>query len=516
MGLLNKKTTNMAPVSGEVGSVLSRLSPPYQLRDFLLLILNQIAEWIPADGYYAYAGDEEGGELTLKVTRAATGIATVGPNYAGLVLGAGVRTVPLTIPPLSDPWFIDKDGDQVWSIGFGHKVALRVATDSKLRLNEADREKIRRWLKSLNPLLDLITQLEMRGDAEPLPALKDVQRAQQNLLWQIPHLMGLLATLGSGVVKSTDGYLAVWDDTLSIETIWQTGLGPRLLERLSPEALYRAAAGHRFAAWDMNGMPETIQSLGFQSLLAVPINGQNGATGLLCFASPDPITRSSPLSDTIRYLAQSLENSLASRRFAETTAKNYLSSLFTATNLLDGADPYNKNHHEQVARLAARLAMKAGWNALRVERMEMAGRLHDVGMVTVALDLTLERGNLAEQTRALIQQHPGVGSDLLSGLPEPILPALVSRAIREHHERWDGLGYPEGLKGDEISEEGRILATAEQFVARISHRSYRQGLPVERALYDVQQLADRQLDPAVVDLLLRLYSDAGIHPEAPI
>ncbi|MCL5115561.1 MAG: HD domain-containing protein [Firmicutes bacterium] len=513
MGLLNRKPATVSP-SGGVGAVLGALKPPYPLKDFLLTVLNQLSEWIPAEGYYAYVADPDDGQLSLRVTRAATGIATVGPNYAGLVLGSGIRTVPLNMAPLVDPAAFHMASDGMLEIGLGPNAVLRIAVEARFRLAETERNRIQQWIHQILPLFDLVSLADGRLDP-PARRAPEVRRSRQDLLLQIPHLMGLLSELGTSVLKSTDGYLAVWDDALHTEFLWDLGLGLKIAERLRPTELYRGARPHRFAVWDPARLPESLKAMGFHSLVAIPLNADDGTAGVLCFATTEAVQAARSLADSLRYLAESLENSLKSRGSAHTMAQNYLDALLTSTTLLDDADPYNANHHRQVAQLAARLALKAGWSESRVHAMELAGRLHDVGMVTVALDLTTQRGNLAEQAREVIQQHPSVGSELLSGLPDSVLPGIVARAVREHHERWDGMGYPDGLKEGDLSEEGRLLACAEQFVARISNRSYRQGLSVERALYEVQQLAGRQLDPDVVKLLTAVYADAGVRPVAP-
>ena len=515
MGLLNRKSPSAAPLGG-IGQILSKLTTPYSQKDMLLAVLDQLSEAIPAEGYYAYASDGDGTHLTLKVTRAATGIATVGPNYAGLVLGAGLRAVPLEIIPLRDPWSFEVGADGVLEIGFGPRAAFRLAVDPKARFTEADRARIHSWLKPLEAVLDLVSMAEHRTVASETRLSPDVRRSRQDLLLQIPHLMGMLSQLGTSVVKGTDGYLALWhDESSALDLIWESGLGRQLAERLSPRHLYRSARPHRFAVWDGAKLPAVIQEMGFHTLMALPLEGGDSSAGVFVFAVAETLKPSRSLADSLGFLATSLENSLASRGASMTMAENYLDSLFTAALLLDEADPFNKNHHRQVAQLAARLALKAGWPESRVRAVETAGRLHDIGMVGVALEVTTQRGNLAEQAREIIQQHPTVGAELLAGLPETLLPPIVVRSVREHHERWDGQGYPHGLRGTELSEEGRVLACAEQFVARISNRSYRQGLSVERALYDVRHLAGGQLDPKVVELLMGVYAEAGVVPGAP-
>lgn len=514
MGLLNRQAATRSQNS-DLGDLLSSLVPPYRLQDLLLAILNQLSAWIPGEGYYAYTASGDETMLTLKVTRVATGIATVGPNYAGLVLGSGIRTAPLELAPLSDPWEFVLQSDGALDIGCGARVIFRVMVTPKWRLKDEERSRIQGWLKQVLPLIELVGLAESRGELGGGGIQHQVRRSQQNLLLQVPYLMGLLSTLGTSVVKSTDAYLAVWRDSVQPETLWEMGAGRTLAQRLSPYELYEAARTFRFAVWEGDRVPQPLGDLGYQLLGAVPLDGQDGSAGVMAFAASEELSAKAGVADSLMLLAESLERALQGRVLADTMADNYLRALLTATQLLDEADPYNKNHHQQVAQLCARLAIEAGWPPERVQGVELAGQLHDLGMVAVALELTQLKGNLPEQSRQIIRQHPTVGSELLSGLPETVLPSIVTRAVREHHERWDGQGYPDGLSGTDLSEEGRVLACAEQFIARISHRSYRPGFPVERALYEVTQLANNQLDPEVVNLLVAVYNRAGVQPVGP-
>lgn len=511
MGLLNRKK---AAVDKGLEVVLEALSPPYRLDALLLEILNQLANTIPANGYYAYLAEDGGNQLALKVTRAASGIATVGPNYAGLVLGSAIQTVPLDLPPPAQPWVLQRAEDDLLEIGMGAHVLLRMRVEAHTLITDDESARLVRWLKSLAPIVELVMLAEGKDAGAPARRVSEIGQTHAGLWWEIPRLMGLLADLGTRVLNSTDGYLAVFDQAQSADLVWRLGSGDQLAGLVPPFDLYGSAGAYRYAVWNQDQLPETVRNMGFQSLLAVPLRGA-GPSGILCFAMIHTLTPSQTLQETLQYLGESLENSLSSQDAAYHMGQNYLDALTTATALLDESDPYNKQHHQEVARLAARLALRAGWSSERISQMELAGRLHDLGMVAVTLDVTKQGGNLSEQAREIIQMHPVIGSDLLAGLPEAILPPNVARAIREHHERWDGLGYPDGLKDTAISEEGRLLAAAEQFVARISHRNYRKGMPVGRALSEVQLLAGSHLDPAVVDLLIGLYQDAGVRPQSP-
>ncbi len=516
MGLLNRRLRPFDQAAA-LNQVLAELVFPYTLQDFLLAVLNQLALWIPGDGYYAYAADPEDPHLILRVTRAATGIASVGPNYAGLVMGASIRPVPLELPPQSDPWAISATEDGMLQCGFGPYALLRIALPSRTRLLESEHRQINQWLRQIAPILDLVRHTHASNPSNRVATSSPSDHVDPRLDFslQIPRVVQLLCGLGADVVSATDGFLVTWDDRRDGETVWSIGLGLHVQNIISPIDLYQKSRHWRYALWNADTMPPALLQSGFKSLLALPLNPDENSGGILCYVTTAPVEPSESLGTTLERLVGSLNTSLGSRQAATRTARSYLDTLLASTTLLDQADPYNKNHHSQVAQLCARIGIKLGLPQERVANLELAGRLHDLGMVTVALEMTARRGNLAEQSREIIQQHPTIGADLLLGLPEDIVPPVVSQAIREHHERWDGTGYPSGLAQHALSLEGRILGCAEQFVARISNRSYRAGLPVSRALYDIHQLANHHLDPEVVSCLLDLYRDAGATPVGP-
>jgi HD-GYP domain-containing protein (c-di-GMP phosphodiesterase class II) len=155
-----------------------------------------------------------------------------------------------------------------------------------------------------------------------------------------------------------------------------------------------------------------------------------------------------------------------------------------------------------VAQLSASLADELGRSDKEVESVRLAGRLHDIGMLWVS-DLVVHKdGPLSPAERDQIQQHPVVGHQLL--LPYAHLSG-ISKFVRSHHERWDGGGYPDGLSGEDISWGGRIIAVAESYDAMVTSRAHRRAvLGRSEATREIQRLAGRAFDPAVVEALTQL------------
>ncbi len=158
-------------------------------------------------------------------------------------------------------------------------------------------------------------------------------------------------------------------------------------------------------------------------------------------------------------------------------------------------------HAMQVADLAARTATALGLPPATVHRCRLGGWLHDIGKVTIA-DAVLEKpGELDEAEWEQMRNHAEIGAAMLAQVPELVDAAA---AVRHHHERWDGRGYPVGLARDAIPVESRVIAAADAFTAMTTDRLHRRALDFDDALGELERAAGTQLDPAVVDALVRL------------
>jgi diguanylate cyclase (GGDEF)-like protein len=176
-----------------------------------------------------------------------------------------------------------------------------------------------------------------------------------------------------------------------------------------------------------------------------------------------------------------------------------LSGVLVLAEAVDARDAGTFAHSETVGRFAAMIAAELGLGDGRVERIKLAGVLHDIGKVAVP-DVVLQKaGSLDEHEWSEIRAHGDVGGRLLSGAGMDDLGAWV----RSHHERLDGLGYPDGLHGDAIPLESRILAVADAYEAMIANRLYRPGIGPERARAELEGGSGTQFDPDVVAAFLR-------------
>jgi HD-GYP domain-containing protein (c-di-GMP phosphodiesterase class II) len=174
-----------------------------------------------------------------------------------------------------------------------------------------------------------------------------------------------------------------------------------------------------------------------------------------------------------------------------------------AARALDARDLAIANHSARVAELAARLTEQLASGQRWVELMRMAGMLHDLGMIGVRDDILNKPGPLREDEWEIIRRHPDIGADMICWHPAL---AAVAPLVRHHHERWDGSGYPAGLKGEVVPMGARIMAVAESFDTITNKRIYRANplTPVD-ATRDISEHSGSWYDPAVVAALRALY-----------
>ena len=165
-------------------------------------------------------------------------------------------------------------------------------------------------------------------------------------------------------------------------------------------------------------------------------------------------------------------------------------------------DPYTVGHQRRVSQIACTIGREMGLSEDRLHNLRIAGTLHDLGKFAIPSDLLSKPGKLTPQEFALIKTHPQVAYNIL----EPItLPGNTAQIILQHHERLNGSGYPQGLKGEEILLEARILGVADVMEAMCSHRPYRASLGLAETLDELTRNKGILYDAAVVEACLKLY-----------
>ena len=203
---------------------------------------------------------------------------------------------------------------------------------------------------------------------------------------------------------------------------------------------------------------------------------------------------------------------ITERKRAEAAALHELMRATTGAlaATVEARDPYTAGHQRRVSQLSTTIATKIGLDTDTVTGIGVAAQIHDMGKIAIPAELLMRPGPLRAAEFELIKDHPRVGREIVAGIP---FPWPVAEMVYEHHERFDGSGYPRGLKGDEISMGARVIAVADVLEAMASHRPYRPALGLDAAMRRLEEGRGSQFAPPVVNACLDLFETAQLKLE---
>ncbi|MCM1309139.1 MAG: HD domain-containing protein, partial [Butyrivibrio sp.] len=194
-------------------------------------------------------------------------------------------------------------------------------------------------------------------------------------------------------------------------------------------------------------------------------------------------------------------------KVSEQTEEIRMQQIQTVTALseaVDAKDRYTSGHSKRVAEYSRRLAMRMGKSAEEQEEIYRAGLLHDVGKIRIPEIVINKPGKLTPEEYELVKVHPVTGYHILKGIPGG---GMIAQAARSHHERYDGAGYPNGLRGNDIPEIARIIGVADAYDTMASNRSYRKVLPQEEVRAEIERGKGCQFDPEIADIMLQMIDE---------
>lgn len=183
----------------------------------------------------------------------------------------------------------------------------------------------------------------------------------------------------------------------------------------------------------------------------------------------------------------------------------HIETVRALTSAIDASDPFTRGHSDRVLKYATAIARKLGISERQVEAIQYASLLHDIGKIGIQHDVLLKPGALTEEEWEEMKSHPQTGARIVADLH---FLKGAHEVVKHHHERFDGGGYPEGLRGNEIPLEARIVNAADALDAMLSDRPYRDALPIDVAKSELLNGAGTQFDPDVVKALLSVI-DSG-------
>jgi HD-GYP domain-containing protein (c-di-GMP phosphodiesterase class II) len=207
------------------------------------------------------------------------------------------------------------------------------------------------------------------------------------------------------------------------------------------------------------------------------------------------------LADSFNFMGEEIQKAIEEvRRQARANKELFLGSIRMLANAIDEKDVYTRGHSERVAYYSLAMARHMGMSEEEVERVHLSGIIHDVGKIGIEDKILRKPAALTEDEYEIMKQHPRKGEHILEAVPA--LKAMAGDGLM-HHENWDGSGYPDGLKGEQIPLLGRIVAVADAFDAMTTDRPYSKAMTFEAALVRLRFLAGKKFDALCVDAIER-------------
>ncbi len=257
---------------------------------------------------------------------------------------------------------------------------------------------------------------------------------------------------------------------------------------------------------------KTLSDANIRSLVAIPFKIRKKLFGMLvAIVRNGPVChpgkgRSMPFTEKdlyyLNFLAERATFVIENVALYENIYENLFSTLYAFVEAIEARDPYTKQHSSRVTELALSIGKEMGCSDEQLDSLNFSGHLHDIGKLGIPDSILLKPGPLTEQEFEAIKKHPVIGANIVGHLG---LLTAEQKIILHHHERWDGKGYPDGLKGESVPFLSRILAVADVYDAMASDRAYRKRLADEVVLETIRQNSGTQFDGEVVEAFLALY-----------
>jgi len=254
-----------------------------------------------------------------------------------------------------------------------------------------------------------------------------------------------------------------------------------------------------------------VSRLGFtrETVICAPLTNQNEIIGTLTFCNRrDESPFNAEDLELTSTIAAQASVAIRNARLYEEQELTYLNTVQALVSAVEASDAYTRGHSERVTRYAMKLANHMDLSVESLKNLEQAAILHDIGKIGICEAVLHKKEKLSSEEFEILYQHPAIGHKILA--PISFL-GEVRDIIHQHHERFDGKGYPAGLKGEDISLEARILAVADTYDAMTTDRPYRKALSHEITIQEIRDHAGSQFDPVVAEAFLEMCEKSPIH-----
>ena len=407
--------------------------------------------------------------------------------------------------------------------------AMNLTLEDRLKeieyLNVNLEERIEEIEEANYKIADLASELEEKNvgltqAVDRLQALHKLGLAV-NATMDLEKLLNLLSRKSVEALQAQVGYILMKDEQTGDLTVG----GAEGLSKDFDRSLQIPLKPGGISHWVMkHNRPKLIEDistarefsrmsrLGFirESIICAPLTNKDQVIGTITIANPVDGNQFVPSDlELLTTIAAQASIAIRNARLYEEQESTYLSTVQALVSAIEANDAYTRGHSERVTRLSLALAKKLGLDDEDLKHLEQAAILHDIGKIGIDVGLLHKKGKLTPADIEVLKLHPSIGVRIL----EPIhFLGTVREIIEQHHERFDGNGYPNGLSGEEWLIEGKILAVCDTFDAMTSDRPYRTALSREVAIKEIKDHSGTQFDPRVAATFVEM-SNAGELPD---
>jgi putative nucleotidyltransferase with HDIG domain len=329
----------------------------------------------------------------------------------------------------------------------------------------------------------------------------------------ISRLVKLLINLSAKGLRAEIGYIMFMDGGELTMQSW-TGMGEDFDHTLTVKAGESLAGrvaetGQALLFSSINGSEgvNRVSRFGFKrrSAIGAPIKMKERLLGVIELANKKG---SDGFDEDDLVMMQSIANQAAvaieNAQLYREVQKSYFDTIRALVQAVEETDRYTRGHSERVTTFSLKIAEKMGCSEKQLQTVRYAGVLHDIGKIGINVNIIQKPDRLTDEEFVIIKNHPLIGERIIG--PIAFLKDVIP-AVKQHHERYDGLGYPLGLDGSQMAPEARILAVADAYDAMISARPYRDPLPKREAVAELRRWSGRQFDPMVVEVFLDILEE---------
>ena len=516
-----RKNADLIAVKSIMDALFDTIQPGAEFDKAAARLLQTVSRIVEAGGYYLYLQDPHiPGTLVLKASLNAASDATVHVSYSGLFeYGEDLYLPPLNLDAASQPREVS-----VVPVGVPAMLVVPLTTpegsiEGAIHAGPIRPPRLKKsamiTLRSIQPALSRAAAVILEYDrlqGASIRAIRYVEAstAATTSAYHPSQLVATLAALGARLLAA-DSWLAYVREQFrprDYRPLWggvSNTVGEEVVRELESGLPDRAASEVVIMSQEAaarSPIAPLIRGIDKCCVVWVPLAYDGRQLGVLAYLVRSSAAPDAQKIQALTVVANRMGAALADLKGQERLQESYVETLKAMVLITDSQEPYTQGHSERISRYSGLIAAELGLPARDQEAVRLAGYLHDVGMSTLSGSLLSSDRRFTQIEYDAMKAHTIVGSALV----EPVFdPAPIAAMVKHHHERYDGLGYPDGLRGEEIPIGARIIAVADTYLAKVSSRGYRDALPFGKALKDLKDASGTQLDPKVVDALLRVF-----------